>query len=173
MGAVGIFAGARLPLLQAFAVPLGIMALTDTVLWLAKDWRPFDPFVYGSYAVCVLLGRTLTRSESPWRIMGTALLASVIFFLATNFGAWLEYKHLYARSLEGLMTSYVAGIPFYRGTFFGDLIYTAVLFGGYAWLTRRYFVSERVLVPSLVDSPGIDAPTLGESEAREVVSNHP
>lgn len=147
MGGVAIFAGARLPLWQAFAVPLGLMAVTDTILYLIKDDRPFDPFVYGSFVLCVLLGRTLARTESPFRILGTALAGSVVFYLITNFGAWVILTATYPRSLDGLWLSYLAGIPFYRGTFLGDMLFAPLLFVSHAVLTRTYFATERVPAP--------------------------
>lgn len=138
MGAIGIFAGARLRGWKGLALPVGIAVLTDLALW-AKypDYSPFQWFTYLSYLLCALLGRTLQKSSSPWRIVGLGLVSSVLFFLVTNFGVWLLWTDTYPdRTLAGLFQAYVAGIPFYRGTFFGDLIYTPVLFGSYALLSR-------------------------------------
>src|SRR5262249_23876833 len=88
MGAVSVFRGARLPLWQALAVPLGLMAVTDLALYFGvgfgvKGGRPFDPFVYGSFLACALLRRLVAWSESPLRIGGVAVLSGVIFFLVT------------------------------------------------------------------------------------------
>jgi hypothetical protein len=43
---------------------------------------------------------------------------------------------MYSRTLSGLMNCYIAGVPFFRGTLVGDLVYSAVLFGGFALLER-------------------------------------
>jgi hypothetical protein len=37
----------------------------------------------------------------------------------------------YSQDLAGSMTCYAAGIPFFKGTLFGNLFYSAVLFGGF------------------------------------------
>jgi hypothetical protein len=56
------------------------------------------------------------------------------FFLITNAAVWIGGA--YDRGIDGLWQSYVAGLPFYRGTLLGDLFYTAAFFGLYE-LVRR------------------------------------
>jgi hypothetical protein len=156
VGALGLYAGARLPSWHAFAWPLGIMAATDLLLWAVAGHQPFDPFVYASFLITVLIGRMLSRTESAWAIGSASLLASVQFYLMTNFGAWLVLSSptsplpgdlRYSRDLSGLLACYVAGIPFFNtqapplgffgNTVLGDLCFTGLLFGSYSWLSRR------------------------------------
>ena len=92
VGAMSLYGGARLRLWQALTLPLLLMAVTDFIIWQWKHYSPFDPWVYGSFAVSVLLGRLLTRTNSPWRIGAVAVVASAQFFLVTNFGAWLSMR---------------------------------------------------------------------------------
>lgn len=139
VGALGLFAGARLPTWQAFAVPLMVMAATDLVLRaLYHNWTPFNPYVYGCFLVNVALGRLLLAgASSPWRIGAVTLLGSVQFFLVTNFGQWLaasvpatqmpggaalytvtaaEYAYpmiYYAQNVNGLLACYAAALPFF------------------------------------------------------------
>jgi hypothetical protein len=68
-----------------------------------------------------------------------AVASSVIFFLLTNFGVWMT-SAIYAKSAEGLMQAYVAGIPFFQNSLLGNLIYTAVIFGGYVLLQKNVAV---------------------------------
>jgi hypothetical protein len=42
----------------------------------------------------------------------------------------------------------VAAIPFFGWTLASDVLYTAVLFGLYAWLSRTVAPSERIPVPA-------------------------
>jgi hypothetical protein len=148
MGAIGIFAGARLRGWKGLALPVGVAVFTDLILWVKyPDYSPFQWFTYLSYLLCALLGRTLQNRSSPWQIVGLGLLSSMLFYLVTNFGVWLLWTDTYPdRSLTGLFQAYIAGVPFYRGTFLGDLIYTPVLFGSYAllsrWLTRTVPVPQ-------------------------------
>src|SRR5262249_53014365 len=110
MGAIGIFAGARMRGLWSFAVPLLIRAGTDLILSHRYEGFPvFDPFVYGSYVVCVLLGWTLRQSRSPVRILSAGVASSIVFFLVTNLGAWVLWPETYPdRSWSGIFQSYQA-----------------------------------------------------------------
>jgi hypothetical protein len=144
MGAIGLFAGARLKGWVTFVVPVGLCLFSDLVLWQRNaEYSPLQPFSYLSYALCVLLGKKLIRSSSVWRILGAGVLSSVIFFLVTNFGSWVQWTHLYPRTLAGLLECYGKGFEFYRGTFFGDLIYTPVLFGIHGLVTYMADKVER------------------------------
>jgi hypothetical protein len=55
------------------------------------------------------------------------------FFLVTNFLVWLRGT-TYPQTLEGLLTCYLAGVPFYRQTLVGDLVFSGVIFGLHAAL---------------------------------------
>ena len=61
-----------------------------------------------------------------------------------SYFAWLYPSSLYPHTLAGIVTSYVAGIPFFGRTLASDLTYTAVFFGLHAWLSRTVARSERV-----------------------------
>jgi len=95
------------------------------------------PFVYGSFALNVVLGRLIRDRRSPLVVGGAALAGSVLFFVITNFGVWLS-SDLYPQTAEGLVVCYVAAIPFFRNTLAGDLLYACVLFGGFALAEWRF-----------------------------------
>ena len=79
------------------------------------------------YAAVLVLGSGLRRHLKPLWIMGGALASSVSFFLLSNFAVWAAYD-MYPKNFSGLMTCYAKAVPFFRGTFAGDLVFTAVLF---------------------------------------------
>jgi hypothetical protein len=136
VGALALFSGARMRSWRAYVLPVAVMALADVGLYVLHGRRPFDPFVYGSFLLSVLMGRLLARTNSPLWIGGMAVLSSLQFFLITNFGCWLiTMPEYYARSFGGLVECYVKALPFYRGTFVGDLAYSALFFGIYAAVT--------------------------------------
>ena len=56
------------------------------------------------------------------------MTGSVTFFLVSNFGVWAA-TNMYAKTVSGLMACYAAGVPFFRRTLEGDLLYTGVMFG--------------------------------------------
>ena len=146
VGAVSLFAGARLPVWQAYLVPLVLMAVTDPILSAIYHVSPFSPFQlfsYTSFLIAVWIGRRLRSTESFSRIIGATFLNSVQFFVLTNFGSWIWFKS-YPQNASGLMACYIAAIPFFRWTLFGDLFYVGVFFGLHAWLSRRVSSAERV-----------------------------
>ena len=44
---------------------------------------------------------------------------------------------LYPMTAEGLMQAYVAGIPFFQNSLLGNVVYSAVIFGGYHLLQKN------------------------------------
>jgi hypothetical protein len=134
VAAVALFAGAQFAdRRMAFAVPLAAMLISDLFLGLHATL----PFVYAAFALTVLLGTLLRGRSSPLAVLGTATAASLLFFLLTNLGVWLT-SDLYAPTAEGLAQAYAAGLPFYRNTLAGDLLFTGLLFGGFALAQRRW-----------------------------------
>ncbi len=150
VAAMALFGGAYFSSrIAAFAVPLAAMLLGDLALGLIRyGTATFSlmPFVYASFVLAVLLGRWVRgRHRSPIAIAGAALGSSILFFIITNFGVWLQWD-LYPRTLEGLTACYVAAIPFFQNTLAGDAFFTFVLFGGFA-LAQRYLAALREPVP--------------------------
>lgn len=131
VGAIALFAGAVLPRKLAWWLPLAIMMASDMVL------GTYDGilFTWAGFLLVALFGMTL-RGASNWlRVPFGALGASVIFFIVSNFGTWLQggmYEHTWA----GLVLCYEMALPFFRNTFVGDLAYSSLLFGAYAYALK-------------------------------------
>lgn len=119
----------RSPWLAAL-VPLAVMALAD----LALGWHSSALFTYAGMLAGVLIGRGLLRQLSVIRLGGAAFLASLAFFLISNFGVYLG--GYYGFGFDGLVACYVAAIPFWGLSLVGDLGSTAVLFALFI-LARR------------------------------------
>jgi hypothetical protein len=124
----------------AFLVPLAAMYLSDLALgFFVYDFGWFHwfmPFVYMSFTATVCLGLLIRRRLTLLTVGGAALMSSVLFFIITNFGVWLV-GNLYPKTEAGLLSCYVAAIPFFRNTLAGDAAYTLVFFGGFA-LAQRF-----------------------------------
>ncbi|HEY2445541.1 MAG TPA: DUF6580 family putative transport protein [Rhizomicrobium sp.] len=132
--AIALFGGATLADRRlAFLVPLAALFLSDLVLGFHDQMA----VVYGCFVAVTGIGLWLQSRRSPLFIAGAALASSVLFFAVTNFGVW-AMDAMYPRTLQGLIACYTAAIPFFRNTLEGDLLYTLVLFGGFALLERRY-----------------------------------
>jgi len=139
VGGMSLYAGARLRGWQAFAVPLLLMAVTDPLL---GGYSIATPLIYLSFMVNVWIGRRLQATENPLRIGAACLVCSAQFFLITNFATWLG--GMYPHTLSGLALCYTAAIPFFGRTIAGDLVYSGVLFGLHAWLSRTLRTAERI-----------------------------
>lgn len=66
---------------------------------------------------------------------GTA--AAVVFFILSNFFVWAEgmgYQHSY--SFSGLMQCYTNGLPFFRASLTGTLLFSTILFSSYSVIYR-------------------------------------
>lgn len=128
--AVALFGGAYFSDKRlALAVPLAALFLSDAALGFYRHME----VVYLSFALVVAIGILLQRHRRFLPILGATLTASVLFFLLTNFGVW-TFDNLYPRTVAGLMTCYIAAIPFFRNMLVGDLFYVALLFGGFRLL---------------------------------------
>ena len=134
VGAISLFAGARIPGYQAYLIPLVLMAATDSIL----GYSAFIPFIYGSFLLNVWIGRRLLRKASFRRLGPVVLLGSLQFFLLTNAGVWLT-GGMYPHTGAGLLACYIAAIPFFGRTLAADLLYSGALFGLHAWWSRRSF----------------------------------
>ncbi|MFP7723480.1 DUF6580 family putative transport protein [Lysobacter sp. A3-1-A15] len=144
VAAVALFAGAYFASRAwAFIVPLAALALSDLVLasmhgGLYANWFSGSGIwlVYGCIALTTAMGLGLQGRVSGGRVLGYSLAGSVLFFLVTNFGAWLG-SPMYPKTVGGLGAAYVAGVPFFQWTVAGTLFYSALLFGGFELLRRR------------------------------------
>lgn len=126
VAAIALFGGLYISKRFALIVPLIIMFLSDAVL----GFHSGMPFVYGSFLLIGLLGVLLQQKKGFLTIILASIGSSILFYLITNFGVW-HLGTMYPHTLEGLLTCYIAGLPFLRNTFVGDLLYTALLCGGY------------------------------------------
>ena len=146
--AVALFGGAYFAKRHwALLVPLLAMFASDLVLGLLNGgiyWSYFASagylLVYACIALSTLLGFGLRGKVGAGRVLAYSLAGSVLFFVVTNFGAWLSDPS-YPKTAAGLVACYVAGIPFFQWTVLGTLFYSALLFGGFELM--------RSLVPAL------------------------
>jgi hypothetical protein len=130
----------------AIAVPLIAMASADALIALALpsaqvgEWLLVAPVVYGCVALTAVAGFALRGRVRVWNTAVAAVGSATGFYLVTNFFTWATTA-MYPHTLAGLGACYVAGWPFYQyGTLPGTLMWSAILFGGFALLGRRYAV---------------------------------
>jgi hypothetical protein len=129
--ATAIFAGAYLNRSRfALFVPLIAMILTDAILGFYEF--PYMAVVYGSFILAFFIGRFYSAKPSLLRYISVTIGGSLTFFLITNFAWWPFYTTMYPHTISGLIQSYTMALPFYKNSLTSDLVFTAVLFGGFA-----------------------------------------
>lgn len=128
VAATALFGGTYLNKKWALALPILIMVLSDLVI--GFDGFFSRAYVYGSFILTGFIGLWIRNHKSFTNVLLGAFASSVLFFLITNFGVW-AHSSLYDKTINGLMQSYLMGLPFFRNTLLGDLFYTGVFFGGF------------------------------------------
>ncbi len=133
IGAMALFGGAL------FARKGVALAMVFTAMLLSDILLGFEPapIVYFAFAGVIGIGFLLRKHRNLLRIAGASVAGSVLFFVVTNFSVWATGV-LYPQTIEGLVTCFVAAIPFFHNTLLGDAFFTAVLFGGFAFAEQRF-----------------------------------
>lgn len=144
IAAMALFGGAYFShRAAAFGAPLAAMLLSDLFI----GFHGGMPFVYAAILLISAMGLVIRSRLNPVWIGGAAVSASLLFFVVTNFGVWLA-GGLYPATGAGLVAAYVAAIPFFGNTLAGDLMYTALLFGGFTLAVRWFPVLREELPPA-------------------------
>jgi hypothetical protein len=137
---------------KALLIPLSATWLSDLFInnVLFKQFFPaftwfYDGFYwqYGTYLLIGVVGYFLFNHKiTVAKVLGGSLIATVLFFLISNFGVWAG-SAMYAHNFSGLLECYAAGLPFLKGTLGGNLFYSTVFFGGY-YLLQKQFTALRL-----------------------------
>ena len=84
--------------------------------------------VYGAFCLIACIGFLLRRRTGGYAVAGATVASSLLFFLLTNLGVWI-LGSLYPKTSDGLVTCFVAALPFLQNTILGDGFYATLLFG--------------------------------------------
>ena len=149
IAAMALFAGTYLDKKQyAFAIPIAAMFLSDLVIGLNANM----PAVYLSFAITVLIGMLIRKKVNVGTVLIASFSSAVIFFLITNFSAWLASPY-YPQNPAGLIECYIAGLAFFRDAtngvsfflndFLGTTFFSAVFYGSFYLVGMRFPVLDR------------------------------
>lgn len=146
IGAMALFGAAYFSnRIVAFAIPLISLWISDLLLNNIIYSIYFDGFVwfhsgfywsYGSIILIGFIGHFILKMIKFKNVILASLSASLLFFIVSNFGVWMS-GFLYTKDFAGLVTCYVAGVPFFGNMIMGDLFYSALLFGSYEFMQNR------------------------------------
>jgi len=130
VGNLGFFSRSFLPLVL---VTLGFDLLVGG-LYSGFIWTYFGFFGYW------LLGRIAGNSLKKQFLF--LPLASLLFFLFSNLGVWLNW---YPINLNGFLTCYTLALPFYRNTLIGDLGF-GLLVVAFKLIRLKFFKTNNLLI---------------------------
>lgn len=152
IGAMALFGGAYfMNKGKAYLFPLLALFASDVVLMqtvyaehssglLYSGWY----WTYISFAIMVLIGKSLITKVSFKTVIGSGILAGLAHFIIANFGVWLgggldvTTGLPYTRDFAGIMKCYYLAIPFFKNMVAGNLAYGAILFGGFELAKARF-----------------------------------
>ncbi len=135
VGALALFSGAYInKRWMGYVAPVFALFLSDIILGFHEGMI----YVYAATLLIVFIGNKMLHGKvKTGSVALSSVTASVAFFVLTNFGTWAAGL-LYPRDITGLVSCYVAAIPFFHSTLLGDLFYAGAMFGAYEFLLRRY-----------------------------------
>jgi len=141
-----LYFGARMPRRQMW-IPVVLLAASGVYLTRVTYGYPLTAdhlITWAWYAAMVLLGGVLIKGFSAIRIGAASLIASVSFFLLSNFAVWMVWRDMYPKTFNGLMACYVAGLPFFRNAVASDLLFTGAFFGVGYLASRESAATEEI-----------------------------
>jgi hypothetical protein len=144
--AMALFAGSVIKDKKwSFLLPLGSMFLSDLLFQGLFDLGMTDmQGFYGGQWINYLLFTGLTalgwliNAKNVIHIAVGALSGPVLYFLASNSATWAGgggYHRPF--TWAGYVQALSDGLPFFKGSLYATVAFSAVLFGGYALVTRK------------------------------------
>ena len=115
---------------QAVLVPLALMIVSDFIIGFYSGMS----FVWGGIVLISVFGIWLKGRKSFINVLSGSIISAMIFFIVTNFGAWLTW---YPHTIDGLRQCYILAIPFFRSTLVSSVAYSLVFYAAYEWLLKR------------------------------------
>ncbi len=134
--AIALFAGLAISnRWLAAVVPVAAMVLSDVMLGLVfgPDYgiHSTQLVVYACMIGVVPIGNLMKGASALTISLGAGTLVACAFFLITNAAVW-AFGTLYPHTFDGLLTSYAAGLAFYKdsGNFFLNSVVSTWVYSG-------------------------------------------
>ena len=153
--AIAIFAGAVIRNKKmSFLLPLASMFVSDALyeVLYRNGVGNIQGFYSGQitnyilFAAVTVFGFYINKISFK-RIFIAAIAAPTAFFLLSNFMVWLSSSpdagYARPKTLNGLMMCYSDGLPFYQWSIAATLIFSAILFGSYYFITKSSRAPEK------------------------------
>lgn len=132
LAAMALFAGSRISQKWlSYALPFAALLISDAIL---EFYGSGMISVYASFGAIVFLGSFMKNSTLK-NTLGFSIIGSFVFYLISNF-VFINSHLLYPHTMDGMINSYIAAIPFFGNAIMGDLFYN-VLFWSIAYAVEK------------------------------------
>lgn len=109
-------------------------AYNESFVW----FQSFQIYTFLSLLLITVMGFFLFKKVSTSKVIAGSIVSAVIFFVVSNFGAWLSPYAMFPHNIAGLIETYIAGIPFLGNNLMGTLFFSTIMFGSYYFITKSY-----------------------------------
>ena len=123
IGALALVAGFYVASRYGWGIAIGAVLISDLIIGFYSPLIMLS--VYASYIAIWGLGRSARASKTRFTLVPSTLLGAGFFFLLTNGAVW-AFSTMYPKTVEGLYMSYAMGIPFFKWTLLGDVLYVSM-----------------------------------------------
>lgn len=132
--AMAIFAGASTKDFKlALIIPIIALLISDFII----GFHSTMIFVYAAFVITIAASHAWLKQFKIFTMVFAGISASLLFFIVTNFGAWLTHE-MYPQTIDGLLQAYIAGIPFFKNTLSSTLLFLGLSFFASIQITRRH-----------------------------------
>ncbi len=130
----------------AFALPIISMLISDVLyeILYVNNLSVIQGFYKGQYINYILFaGLTcigfLIRNINVPSVLAASVTSPVVYFVASNFIVWAKGGgFIRPKTFNGLMQTYVDGIPFLGTSIVSTILFSSILFGGYVLYKKKY-----------------------------------
>lgn len=153
IGAMALFGGAYFnQRWKSFAFPLLTLFVGDVIIHTVIYDGLYEgrPLIYLAFSIIVLIGIHVIRKVTIRKVGIASFLSTLSFWLIADFAVWFgggidtRTQLPLSRDVEGLLQCYWQGFPFMINFLLGTLFYSAVMFGLFEWMQRRFSVLQIV-----------------------------
>jgi len=138
----------------SFLMPLASMLVSDIFYEILYQFKlsSIQGFYDGQWSNYLLfvaitvIGFGINKNR--WiHILTGSVFGVLFFFFASNFMVWIGgglalNNQPYPKTIDGLDSCLIAGLPFLKGSLYATLIFSGIFFGGY-YLMNKYILTKQ------------------------------